>query len=281
MRIGRSSRSTNGAGSGHRSRRRSVTGARRPGRAGPSATPRRRRLRCSTVRDCRPVAAWRSSAAPTRLLASDHRLSGLGHAGQDQLRDVRVDVDGAGLARGRHAVVPIGDVVVIADLHELDRWKGLQPVHRAVDPLPAGAPVPAAQPWKRSKVGGVLGWVPHRADDPVDRDGLQPEGPARSRAGGRMDVEERAQELVLGSTAGGAGPSTPDPGGPHPAQGAGKEEQDGGGPSEEPAKHGVQEGHRHPRGAHPDRAVALRTMMPSPSTGRHGPPGLSCDYSRS
>ena len=145
--------------------------------------------RCSTVRECWPGRRLAQLGPADKAAGVERRLSGLGHAGQDQLRDIRVDVDGAGPARGRHAVVPIGDVEVVAGLDELDWRERLQPVHRAVDPLPAGAPVPAPQPGKRSKVGGVLGRVSHRADDAVDRNGLQPERPARSRAGRWMDVE--------------------------------------------------------------------------------------------
>ena len=190
-------------------------------------------------------------------------------------------VDRAGPARGRHAVVPVGDVVVVADLDELDRRKRLQPVHRAVDPLPARAPVPAPQPGKRPEVGGVLGRVAHGADDAVDRDGpaaravgaaprSPPDGRRRARAGARSPLDGgRRRPVRAGSRRSRRGRrrATRRRSRRRPERGASEAWRSGGTSSS--------------KGSAPDRAVALRTMMPSPSTGRHGPPGLSCDYSRS
>ena len=70
--------------------------------------------------------------------------------GQHELGDVGVDLDGARLARRRHPVVAVGDVVLVPDLHEVDRREHREPVGRAGDALPSRPPVLAAQARERA-----------------------------------------------------------------------------------------------------------------------------------
>ena len=121
-----------------------------------------------------------------------------------------------------------------------------------------------------------------RADDAVDRDGLAARPVRRGAVLARADGRRTARAGPRAPLAAASAPARPrriqavharprrrpTRSRPEAAErGASEAWRSGGTSSSE--------------GCAPDRAVALRTMMPSPSMGRHGPPGLPCDYSRS
>ena len=118
-------------------------------------------------------------------------LTRLRDPGHEQQRDVGVDLEPAGPARGRDAVVAVGDVVVVTDLDEVDRRQPLEPLHGARDALPSAEPVLAAQVRERQEVGRVLRWMPHRADDPVEVNAAQPDPAPRRGSGARYRLQRR------------------------------------------------------------------------------------------
>ena len=71
------------------------------------------------------------------LVGADERagvqpgLAGLGDAGDQELGDVRVDFEATRLPRGGHPVVAVDHVVIVADLHQVDRRQRLQPIDGA------------------------------------------------------------------------------------------------------------------------------------------------------
>src|SRR5688500_9323011 len=218
------------------------------------------RVGCGALLDSARVAP---AAGLPALLGSDeaagvHPAAVVPDPGNEQLGDIAIDFDRIGLSGGCDPVMAILDVVVVANLNQVDRGQHGQAIHGPVDALPAGAPVLAAESRQRQEVGGVLGRVAQGADDPVDRDAPDADGSAGRGTRTRMDVVERWEHGPLGLSAGPlvhgvAAPRALD------ATGDGGENDERREAREEPAEES--DDHR------PRWVVALRTMMPSPSVG--------------
>ncbi|MEJ7803235.1 MAG: hypothetical protein WKH68_07665 [Candidatus Limnocylindria bacterium] len=134
---------------------------------------------------------------PDQRAGIERRLAGSREAGNQQLDDVGIDLDPIRLQRRRNSVVAIHHVVVISNLHQLDRRQYGELIHGARDALPAAAPVLAAQTRQRQEIGGVLRRMARGPHDPVQRDAAQPYAAPRRGAGSGVIVEQRRQRFPL------------------------------------------------------------------------------------
>ena len=125
------------------------------------------------------------------VIGSVRRLTGW-----DQLGHRGVDPDLAGVEREGHAVVAVLDPEAVAELHDVDRRQVDEPLLGAPQPLPARAPILAAERLERQEVAATLvAAADGRAPDVGDVDGPQADLDRPGAPGFRVQLGQRGEGM--------------------------------------------------------------------------------------
>src|SRR4051794_41700108 len=94
---------------------------------------------------------------PQRAAAAENRsevrgLLGRGLARWDELDDVGIDLDLAGVERRGNSIVSVQDPVTARVQDDIDRWQDGEAVDPGPDPLPAALPIETPERFQREEV---------------------------------------------------------------------------------------------------------------------------------